>query len=100
MRKIVIASVAVEFVAIMAVMVGAPPMVFWITIAAATIGAVVAFMMAWKIFHPLAGVALAGLNALSCYRIWSVPFLASDGGFDKYLFIRSLYTGAGKEQKR
>ncbi len=85
--KIVTTCVAIEFVAISAAFVGVTPNVFWVAIGASTMSAIFAFVLAWRVFHPLAGTALAVVNALTCYRLWSVPFLISAGGLNKYLLI-------------
>lgn len=88
-RKIVIICVGIEFVAIFAAFIGVTPTVFWVAIGASTMSAFFAFVLAWKVY-PLPGMALPTLNALSCYRLWSVPWMISDGGLSKYLFIAVL----------
>ena len=86
-RRIITACVAIEFVAILAAFAGVSPSVYWIAIQASTMGAIFAFVLAWKVFHPLAGMALAVINALTCYRLWAVPWLIADGGLSKPLLI-------------
>ena len=76
-RKIVITCVGIEFAAILAALIGVTPTVFWVAIGASTMSAFFAFVLARKVY-PLPGMALPTLNALSCYRLWSVPWMIEE----------------------
>jgi hypothetical protein len=86
-RKIIVTCVAVEFVAIAAAFFGVTPNVLWVAIAASTMSMIFAFVIVCRVFRSLVGTTLALLNALTCYRLWTVPFLISAGGLNKYLLV-------------